>query len=181
MRPILTAALGLTLLAMPLAACKPAGAPRVSAERNLADGKAFLEANGKKTGVVTLPSGVQYTVVKSGPATNPKPATRDEVKVHYEGKLLDGKVFDSSYERGVPASFALNRVIPGWTDALSHMHVGDEWIIYIPSELAYGEHPEQHGADDIPPNAVLTFRVELLDVLPAFGPGGDEPPIAPKG
>ena len=88
-------------------------------------------------------------------------------------------MFDSSFERGVPATFPLNGVIPGWGEALQHMRVGDEWMIYIPSELAYGEHPEEHGAGELPPNSTLTFRVQLLAILPSFGLGGMLPPIAP--
>ena len=184
MRRILTAAFGLALIATPLAACKKGesaedGAPAASPAQNLAEGKAFLEKNAKEPGVVTLPSGVQYKPITAAPETAAKPGPTDEVKVHYEGKFLNGTVFDSSFERGVPATFPLNGVIPGWGEALQHMRVGDAWMIYIPSELAYGEHPEEHGAGELPPNSTLTFRVQLLAILPSFGLGGMLPPIAP--
>ena len=122
---------------------------------------------------------MQYKPITAAPETAAKPGPTDEVKVHYEGKFLNGTVFDSSFERGVPATFPLNGVIPGWGEALQHMRVGDEWMIYIPSELAYGEHPEEHGAGELPPNSTLTFRVQLLAILPSFGLGGMLPPIAP--
>ena len=161
MRRIIIAVAGLVLASAPLAACKPAGAPNAaSATKNLADGKAFLEANGKKADVKTLPSGVQYKVVRSGPAGSLQPATRDEVKVHYEGKLLNGTVFDSSYERGVPPAFALNRVIPGWTEGVGSMKLGGKRKLIVPFALAYGE----RGRGPIPPKATLVFDVELLEL-----------------
>ena len=122
-------------------------------------GEDFLKANAKKEGVVTLPSGVQYKVIKEGTGAMPKDTSL--VKVHYEGKTLDGKVFDSSYERKQPAEFRINQVIKGWTDALVHMPAGSVWEVYIPQELAYGE--RQQGAD-IKPFSMLIFKIELLEV-----------------
>ena len=174
MRRILIAGFAATLIAMPLAACNKAPAATgasasAAAAAAAAASKAFLEENGKKPGVTTLPSGVQYKITTSGPATGKSPGPHDEVKVHYEGKLINGTVFDSSLERGVPASFGVDQVIPGWTEILQHMKPGDDWMVYIPPEKAYGEPPEEHGADQIPPNSALIFRVQLIDVLPGFG------------
>ncbi|MBQ3699799.1 MAG: FKBP-type peptidyl-prolyl cis-trans isomerase [Prevotella sp.] len=126
---------------------------------NKEEGEKFLAENAKKEGVKTLPSGVQYKVIKEG--TGALPTDTSLVKVHYEGKTLDGKVFDSSYKRGEPASFRANQVIKGWTDALVHMPAGSTWEVYIPQELAYGE--RQQGAD-IKPFSMLTFKIELLEV-----------------
>jgi len=128
-------------------------------ERNLADGKAFLAANGKKKGVSTTASGLQYEVLAAG--SGKKPAATDTVTVNYEGKLLDGTVFDSSYQRGQPASFPLSGVIKGWTEGLQLMPVGAKYRFYIPSELAYGA---QGAGQDIGPNCVLTFDVELISI-----------------
>ena len=122
-------------------------------------GEDFLKANEKKEGVKLLPSGVQYKVIKEGTGVMPKDTSM--VKVHYEGKTLDGKVFDSSYKRGEPAEFRANQVIKGWTEALVHMPAGSIWEVYIPQELAYGE--RQQGAD-IKPFSMLIFKIELLDV-----------------
>jgi len=124
-------------------------------------GEKFLAENAKKEGVKVLPSGVQYKVLKEG--TGAVPADTSRVKVHYEGKTLDGKVFDSSYKRGQPADFRANQVIKGWTDALTNMPAGSTWEVYIPQELAYGE--RQQGAD-IKPFSVLIFKIELLEVNP---------------
>jgi FKBP-type peptidyl-prolyl cis-trans isomerase len=145
-----------------LAACGPSK----EAKANMAASEAFMAQNAKAPGVVTLPEGLQYKVVRSGPATGPHPALADEVKVHYEGKLLDGTVFDSSYERGVPASFVLDGLVGAWKIALQKMRPGDEWILYVPPALGYGA--EDKGP--IPGNSVMIFRIELLDVLPADGP-----------
>jgi FKBP-type peptidyl-prolyl cis-trans isomerase len=133
-------------------------ADSVGALKNKAEGEKFLAENKTKEGVVTLPSGVQYKVIKEG--TGPQPTTTDTVVVHYTGKLIDGKVFDSSVERKEPATFALNAVIPGWTEALQKMKVGSKWQVFIPSNLAYG--PAKQG--DIPGNSTLIFDVELLDI-----------------
>ena len=122
-------------------------------------GEEFLKANAKKEGVKVLPSGVQYIVIKEGTGALPKDTSL--VKVNYEGKTLDGKVFDSTYKRGKPADFRANQVIKGWTDALVHMPAGSVWEVYIPQELAYGE--RQQGAD-IKPFSMLTFKIELLEV-----------------
>jgi FKBP-type peptidyl-prolyl cis-trans isomerase len=144
-----------------LAACNRG--PQVD---NTEESKAFLAQNAKAEGVVVLPSGLQYKVVRSGPATGLKPGPADEVKVHYEGKLVAGKVFDSSYERGQPAAMPLSGLIPGWVEALQLMRPGDEWILYVPPELGYGA---EGAGGDIPPNSALIFRIELIDVLPAPG------------
>lgn len=132
---------------------------KVDAEKNLKEGEAFLAENKKKEGVKTTASGLQYKVLKSGTGATPK--KDDTVKVHYEGKLIDGKVFDSSIKRGEPVSFQVDGVIPGWTEALQLMKVGDKWQLFIPSKLAYGE----NGAGpDIGPNSTLIFEVELLGI-----------------
>ena len=122
-------------------------------------GEEFLKANEKKEGVKKLPSGVQYKVIKEG--NGPLPKDTSMVKVNYEGKTLDGTVFDSSYKRGQPADFRANQVIKGWTEALVHMPAGSVWEVYIPQELAYGE--RQQGAD-IKPFSMLIFKIELLEV-----------------
>lgn len=124
-----------------------------------ADGVKFLEENKKKEGVQTTASGIQYKVNTMG--TGPKPLATDRVKVHYTGKLIDGTVFDSSVERGEPAVFPLNGVIPGWTEALQLMPVGSKWTIYLPSDLAYGE---RGAGQQIPPHSTLIFEVELISI-----------------
>jgi peptidylprolyl isomerase/FKBP-type peptidyl-prolyl cis-trans isomerase FklB len=149
-------------LAAPLAACHRGTDPKVAAA-NLAQGEAFLAKNKADPAVVTLPDGVQYKVVTSGPATGASPRPADEVKVHYEGKLLDGTVFDSSFERGVPATFTLNGLIPAWVEVMQQMHPGDEWMIWVPASQGYGD--EAKGP--IPANSVLQFRIRLIDFLPA--------------
>ncbi|WP_146528873.1 FKBP-type peptidyl-prolyl cis-trans isomerase [Novipirellula artificiosorum] len=127
--------------------------------RNKEKGKLWLEQNAKKEGVKQLGEGLQYSVIKAGDGASP--TASDTVKVHYTGKLLDGSVFDSSVQRGTPAEFRVGQVIKGWTMALQKMKVGDKWMLYIPSELAYGERGSQ-GA--IGPNEVLIFEVELLGI-----------------
>ncbi|WP_422135802.1 MULTISPECIES: FKBP-type peptidyl-prolyl cis-trans isomerase [unclassified Endozoicomonas] len=129
------------------------------AKKNLERGQTFLKDNAKKSGIKTLASGLQYKVIKNGQGI--KPAENSEVTVHYEGRLLDGKVFDSSYSRNQPATFKLNQVIKGWTEGLKQMQEGSVWELYIPSELAYGPGgiPGRIG-----PNEVLIFKVELLSV-----------------
>ena len=124
-------------------------------------GEDFLKENAKKEGIVTLPSGVQYKVLVEGKGAIPADTSR--VKVNYEGRTLDGKVFDSSYKRGQATDFRANQVIKGWTDALTHMPAGSTWEIYVPQELAYGE--RQQGAD-IKPFSMLIFKIELLEVDP---------------
>ncbi|WP_199610362.1 FKBP-type peptidyl-prolyl cis-trans isomerase [Flocculibacter collagenilyticus] len=125
---------------------------------NIEKGQNFLAENAKKEGVVTLESGLQYQVLKEG--EGPKPAATDTVKVHYHGTLLDGTVFDSSYDRGEPAVFPLNRVIKGWTEGVQLMKEGAKYKFFIPSELAYGE----RATGKITPNSTLVFDVELLEV-----------------
>ena len=130
------------------------------ASGNKIEGQAFLDSNKNKPGVVTLPSGLQYMVIKEG--TGAKPALTDKVKVHYEGSLLNGKIFDSSIQRGEPIELNVNGVIPGWTEALQLMPVGSKWKLFIPSDLAYGD----NGAGaDIKPGSTLLFDVELLDIV----------------
>ncbi|MFN3521259.1 MAG: FKBP-type peptidyl-prolyl cis-trans isomerase [Phenylobacterium sp.] len=149
-----------------LAACSPKADPGALAA-SAAEAKAFMDKNAGAEGVKTLPSGLQYKVVRSGPPGGMRPQETDEVKVHYEGKFVDGKVFDSSYERGLPAAMPLKALIPAWVEALQLMRPGDEWMLYVPPELGYGE--QGAGGGEIPPNSVLIFRIELIDVLP--GPG----------
>jgi FKBP-type peptidyl-prolyl cis-trans isomerase len=129
-----------------------------AAGTNLKAGEAFLAANAKKEGVKTTASGLQYKVINSG--TGPSPKLTDVVKVHYHGTLIDGTVFDSSVRRNTPATFPVNGVIPGWTEALQLMKVGDKWKLFIPAKLAYGE----QGPGPIGPNATLIFEVELLGI-----------------
>ena len=130
------------------------------AEEAQAAGKKFLEENGKREGVTTTASGLQYEVVVEG--DGPKPVATDSVNVHYHGTLVDGKVFDSSVERGEPITFGVQQVIKGWTEALQLMPVGSKWKLYIPSELAYGE---SGAGADIGPGATLIFDVELLGIV----------------
>jgi FKBP-type peptidyl-prolyl cis-trans isomerase len=125
---------------------------------NLEAGAAFLEENGKREGVTTTASGLQYEVITEG--DGPKPIETTKVTVHYEGTLIDGEIFDSSYESGEPVSFALNGVIPGWTEGLQLMTVGSTYKFYIPSSLGYGP----RGTGPIPGNSVLIFKVELLEI-----------------
>lgn len=126
---------------------------------NLTLGREFLEENAKKDSVKVTESGLQYMVLKEGKGA--KPGATDTVTVHYTGTLIDGKVFDSSVERGEPATFPLNRVIPGWTEGLQLMSEGSKYRLFIPSELAYGE---RGAGDDILPNSTLIFDVELIKV-----------------
>ncbi len=128
-------------------------------EKNKQEGEAFLAENKKKEGVITLPSGLQYKVIKAG--TDKKPKASDTVKVHYKGTLIDGKEFDSSYRRGEPVSFPVSGVIPGWTEALQLMGEGAKWQVFIPSNLAYGE---RGTGREIGPNATLIFEVELISI-----------------
>jgi FKBP-type peptidyl-prolyl cis-trans isomerase len=128
-------------------------------EANMKEGADFLASNKTKEGVVTLPSGLQYKILKEG--TGPKPAATDTVVCHYRGTLISGKEFDSSYKRGQPATFPLNRVIKGWTEAVQLMPVGSKWQLFIPPDLAYG--PNGAGPD-IGPNATLIFEVELISI-----------------
>ena len=108
-------------------------------------------------------------MIHAAPAGTPSPQLRDEVKINYEGTLQDGTVFDSTFQRGAPAVLKLERLVPGWLEALPKMHVGDEWYLYLPPSLGYGE---EGAGGVIPPNAVLVFRIQLLGVLPAAGSTG---------
>ncbi|NDV55444.1 FKBP-type peptidyl-prolyl cis-trans isomerase [Parabacteroides sp. 52] len=129
-------------------------------ENNKKAGQEFLAINKEKAGVVELPSGMQYEILKKG--EGPIPTATDSVKCHYHGTLINGTVFDSSVQRGQPATFGVSQVIPGWVEALQLMPVGSKWRLFIPSELAYGE----HGAgESIEPNSTLVFEVELLDIV----------------
>ena len=119
----------------------------------------MTQANAKKEGVVELPSGLQYKVITEG--TGPKPVDGDKVTTHYTGTLIDGKIFDSSVARGTPATFGVNEVIKGWTEALKLMPEGSKWELYIPYDLAYGP----GGRPSIPPYATLIFEIELIDVV----------------
>ncbi len=129
-------------------------------EKNITEANEFFKKNAKKTGVVTLPSGLQYEIMKEG--NGPKPKATDNVTTHYHGTLLNGTVFDSSVQRNQPASFPVNGVIQGWIEALQLMPVGSKWKLYIPSELAYGSNP--HPGGPIEPHMALIFEVELLSI-----------------
>lgn len=130
-----------------------------AADDNLAEGKTFLEANAKKEGIKTLESGLQYKVISKGKGKSPKPT--DKVVAHYEGRLINGKVFDSSIKRGSPATFPVNQVIKGWQEVLQLMHEGDKWQVFIPAQLAYGA---QSPSPDIGPNSTLIFDIELINI-----------------
>jgi len=127
--------------------------------RNKTEGEAFLAQNKAKEGVTTLPSGLQYRVLKAG--TGKKPKATDTVVTHYKGTLLNGTEFDSSFKRNQPASFKVNGVIRGWTEALQLMEEGAKWIVYVPPDLAYGE---RGAGKQIGPNATLVFEIELISV-----------------
>lgn len=136
---------------------------KAAAEANKKVGEDFLAANKTKDGVVTLPSGLQYKILTEG--TGPKPTATDQVVCNYRGSLIDGTEFDNSYKRGQPATFPVDKVIKGWTEALQLMPVGSKWQLFIPSNLAYGERGAgQRGADVIPPNSALIFEVELVSI-----------------
>ena len=139
------------------------------AEKNKAEGQKFLEENKTKEGVKTTASGLQYKVIKSGSGASPKAS--DRVKVHYKGTLINGTQFDSSIERGEPATFQIDKVIKGWTEALQLMKVGDKWQLFIPSDLAY----RLEGRQNIPPNATLIFELELLGIEPGAAAGTTKP------
>ena len=137
-------------------------------QANIDAGKKFMEANSNNKSVYTTPSGLQYRRIRSGNGKHPsmntdiKGGKPDKVKVHYTGTLIDGKVFDSSVQRGQPITFALDRVIPGWTEGIQLMDEGSKYMLYIPYNLAYGE----HAAGDIPGGSTLIFEVELLEINP---------------
>ena len=132
---------------------------QASGAKNKTEGDAFLAANKAKEGVVTLPSGVQYKVITNG--TGPKPTLEQTVVCQYKGTLIDGKEFDSSYKRGQPATFPVNKVIKGWTEVLQLMPVGSKWQVFVPSDLAYGV---RGAGADIGPNATLIFEIELVAI-----------------
>jgi FKBP-type peptidyl-prolyl cis-trans isomerase len=136
---------------------KIVAAQAAAGEKQLAEGKVYLDKNKTKPGVKTTASGLQYEVLKSGKG-GPKPGPTSRVKVHYHGTLTDGHVFDSSVQRNEPLEIGLNEVIPAWTEGVQMMSVGDKWKFTVPSNLGYGP----RGQGDIPPNAVLIFEVELL-------------------
>ena len=128
----------------------------------IAQNKTFLETNSKKDSVVSLPSGLQYSIITEG--TGNKPGINDRIRVHYTGTLIDGTIFDSSYQRNEPAEFGVGEVIPGWTEAIQLMQVGSKWRVFIPENLAYGAQSPQGSA--IKPYSTLIFEVELLEILP---------------
>jgi len=148
---------------------------KAAAVENKKAGEAFLAANKTKEGVVTLPSGLEYKIIKEG--TGPKPAAEDTVLCHYRGTLVDNTEFDSSYKRGEPLKIPVGGVIKGWTEAIQLMPVGSKWQLFIPSDLAYGE----RGAPGSPigPNSTLVFEVELISIEPKAAPK-EQPKEAPK-
>ncbi|MFN3537551.1 MAG: FKBP-type peptidyl-prolyl cis-trans isomerase [Brevundimonas sp.] len=154
--------------AMMLAACGGSDSASGDDDARVAEAAAFMARNADADGVVTLESGLQYKVLTAAPEGAPSPDGNDLVRVHYEGSLIDGTVFDSSFERGAPYVTTPEQVVPGWTEALQRMKVGDEWLLYVPPELGYGA----RRAGEIPPNSVLVFRIQLLDMAAAPGGGG---------
>ena len=138
---------------------KMAAKAAAEGQKNLQEGQAFMAANKAKPGVRSTPSGLQYQVLRQG--SGPLPQPTDKVRVHYKGTLLNGKTFDSSYDRGQPAEFALNQVIPGWTEGVALMPVGSKYKLWIPSNLAYGP----NGQPPIGANSTLAFEVELLAIV----------------
>jgi len=134
---------------------------KIEYKEYIAENTAFLESNSKKDSVVTLPSGLQYIVLKEGKGK--MPILTDRIKVHYTGRLIDGTIFDSSYKRNEPAEFNVRDVIPGWTEAMQLMPVGSKWRVFIPENLAYGSNVPQGSL--IKPFSTLIFEVELLDIL----------------
>ncbi|WP_421730055.1 FKBP-type peptidyl-prolyl cis-trans isomerase [Brevundimonas sp.] len=151
-----------------LAGCGRSAVSSADLEQNARAAAFFMEANAKEEGVQTLASGLQYKVVQSGPSGAASPDSNDLVRVDYEGALTDGTVFDSSFAKGQPFVTSPEQVVPGWTEALQRMKAGDEWLLYVPPALGYGE---RGGGTKIPGNAVLVFRIKLLDVAPV--PGGN--------
>jgi FKBP-type peptidyl-prolyl cis-trans isomerase len=151
-------------LTLAVCACAPRGRAQTLPDQSAATA-AFLKKNAAQGDVKTLPDGLQIKVLKSGPAGGAPVHLGDEVKVMYEGALIDGTVFDSSYQRGEPDVFTVGEVVPAWNEALQLMHPGDVWYLYVPPTLGYGA----HGAGPIPPNAVMVFKIELIGVLPHGG------------
>ena len=146
---------------------KQATLTKEKSDKNKKDGEAFLAANKSKEGVVALPSGMQYKIIKAG--TGPKPTAADTVVCNYKGTLIDGKEFDSSYKRGQPATFPVGGVIKGWTEALQLMPVGSTWQLFIPADLAYGD---RQAGPDINPGSTLVFEVELVSIQAKAGDAG---------
>lgn len=153
---------------------KQAALSKETAEKNAAAGEKFLAENKKKEGVKVTASGMQYKVLKEG--TGPTPKETDTVVTNYKGTLIDGTEFDSSYKRGEPASFPVNRVIKGWTEALQMMKTGSKYQLFIPASLAYGE---RGAGRDIGPNSTLIFEVELLSIKPPEAPATTAPASSP--
>ena len=169
-RPLRSAPLALAaaLLILPAAACHAQPPGGAAARGPTEKDKTFMLENQLAPGVVSLPSGLQYKVIHAGPVTGAHPTAEDEVKVNYEGTLLDGTVFDSSFKRGEPAVFPIAGLIKAWREALPLMRPGDEWMLYVPPSLGYGD---VGAGNDIPGGAVLVFRMQLLGVLPKEGAG----------
>jgi FKBP-type peptidyl-prolyl cis-trans isomerase len=159
--------LALLTATLALAACHAHGQPPTGGVAPGGGSAAFLAKTAKEPGVITLADGLEYKIVKSGPAAGVTAKIGDEVKVNYEGKLTDGTVFDSSYKNGEPVVFPVGSLVPAWNEALQLMRPGDVWILYVPPALGYG--PEGRGP--IPPDSVMVFKLELLGVLPG-SPGG---------
>src|SRR5579883_2580467 len=151
----------IAVFALGLAGC---GAALASSNDAAAKSAAFLAANARQPGVVVLPDGLQYKVLKSGPADGVSPSASDRVAVRYQAALVDGTVVDAS-DPSQPAAFVVGGLIPAWTEALQKMRPGDQWMLYAPPKLAYGK----DGAGPIPPNSALVFKVELVGILPAGG------------
>ncbi|GAD59490.1 FKBP-type peptidyl-prolyl cis-trans isomerase [Brevundimonas sp. BAL450] len=158
----------LAAAALLLAACGGNDSASGDDDARVAEAAAFMAENADADGVVTLESGLQYKVLTAAPDGAPSPDGNDLVRVHYEGSLIDGTVFDSSFERGSPYVTTPEQVVPGWTEALQRMKVGDEWLLYVPPELGYGG----RRSGQIPPHSVLVFRIQLLDMAAAPGGGG---------
>lgn len=154
-RFLLSVSLSTVLLLLPACESGKKTEPAQKAAASLSTGAALTT-----DGMTTTPSGLRYKVLASGPAGGRSPTLYDSVTVHYKGTLTDGTVFDSSYERGAPATFGVNQVIPGWTEALQLMKPGDQWLLYLPSNIAYGA----LATGMIPPNSDLIFQVHLLQV-----------------
>jgi peptidylprolyl isomerase/FKBP-type peptidyl-prolyl cis-trans isomerase FklB len=154
----------IAVTALTLAACgaKPTAAADAKAVGAKAAGAAFLADNRKQAGVVTTPSGLEYRILKSGPVSGLHPKPADEVKVDYDAKLLDGTVVDSSFDRGSPAVLTVRDLIPGWREALQLMRPGDDWLLYVPAKLAYGD----QATGPIPAGSVLQFHLHLIAIAP---------------
>jgi peptidylprolyl isomerase/FKBP-type peptidyl-prolyl cis-trans isomerase FklB len=151
------------IAALATGACHAQGQAKAGGAPAASGPAAFMAKTAKEPGVITLPDGLEYKVLRSGPRTGPSPRSGDEVKVNYEGTLTDGTVCDSSYRTGEPVVFPVGGLIPAWNEALTLMKPGDAWILYVPPALGYG--PE--GKGPIPPDSVMVFKLELLGVLPS--------------